>query len=378
MASTCPPPCRTPCSRGSTDSHRRRGSPSSPPPSSARASSPRSSTRCRTCRRRRRRVRHRRDAALRGTDVRLPARARASVGAVRHHARVGSAPCTGRCSTGCASLPMSPRPFARLAEHAEMAGDAAGDPRVRRRGRRLGGQSRLAPRGRLPVRPGDALRRPARRRRADRSARQAGLRVPGRRSARGRHRGVEPASSSCCAPSRAHPGGRRRAARPRRVVLHDRRQQSTGRRSSTRPSRCSTAPAPVRTSRARCATAARSPPPGVGERGGRHLARAGARSWPETSAPGTSRPGLASLGLTHLLPARRQRAGDEVHARACGSLWTSATRTWPGTSTSRSRGSPGWSSTSPEAHARIEEAVRYTADHDLNGHLMCALAPRSP
>ncbi len=29
-----------------------------------------------------------------------------------------------------------------------------------------------------------------------------------------------------------------------------------------------------------------------------------------------------------------------------------------------------------EAHARMEEAVRYTADHDLHGHLMCALGVR--
>ena len=36
------------------------------------------------------------------------------------------------------------------------------DPRVRGRGRRLGGPARFAPRSGLPVRPGDALRRPAR------------------------------------------------------------------------------------------------------------------------------------------------------------------------------------------------------------------------
>ena len=71
-------------------------------------------------------------------------------------------------------MPMSPRPFARLAEHAEMAGDgpavlefavAAGDAAAS-----LG----VAPGGGVPVRPRDAVRRAARRRRPHRAAHQAG------------------------------------------------------------------------------------------------------------------------------------------------------------------------------------------------------------
>ena len=48
-------------------------------------------------------------------------------------------------------------------------------------------------------------------------------------------------------------------------------------------------------------------------------------------------------------------------------------RTSPGGSTST--GLPPWYQFDfAEAHARMEEAERYTADHDLNGHLMCVLA----
>ena len=69
-----------------------------------------------------RRVRERRHAALRGPDVRLPARARTAVGAVRHHPRPLGA-LHWQVLDRLRAMPMSPRPYARLAEHAEMAGD---------------------------------------------------------------------------------------------------------------------------------------------------------------------------------------------------------------------------------------------------------------
>jgi hypothetical protein len=75
------------------------------------------------------------------------------------------------------AMPMSPRPFARLAEHAEMAGDGPADPRVRGRARVTQQPPRVAPGGGLPVRPGDAVRRAARRRRPHRAAHEAGHRV---------------------------------------------------------------------------------------------------------------------------------------------------------------------------------------------------------
>ena len=122
------------------------------------------------------------------------------------------------------AMPMSPRPFARLAEHAEMAGDgpatlefavAAGDAAA---------SPRVAPGGGVPVRPRHAVRRPARRRRAHRAAHQAGRRVPDVRRPRARDRrlggGDRPAPRGGPQPRRG-----RGAAGDGRVVLHDRRQQ---------------------------------------------------------------------------------------------------------------------------------------------------------
>ncbi len=82
---------------------------------------------------------------------------------------------------------------------------------------------------------------------------------------------------------------------------------------------------------------------------------------------------LANLGVTHLLTGQEQRGSDEVEEGLrialeigeedmAGNIYQTV----------------AWihfvQFNFPEAHARMEEAVRYTADHDLNGHLMCALA----
>ena len=82
---------------------------------------------------------------------------------------------------------------------------------------------------------------------------------------------------------------------------------------------------------------------------------------------------LASLGITHLLTGEAQRASEEVY-EGLQIAMDIGDEDMAGNTYQSVAWIPWMQFDFPEAHARMEEAVRYTADHDLNGHLMCALA----
>ena len=229
----------------SPGSRRRRGSRWSPRPSSARGSSPRSCTPCPTC------------PPTPSTSASAPgccaSRHRRTPSGTSWSAspcspasrRDGSAPCTGRCSTGCApcrclrarsrgspSMPRWPATVRRSSSSPSPPAipPPASDRTVRRR------SSTAAP---CPTptcsTPTSAIELLGKR----------AQRVRDRRPARARDRRLGTSQIELLRGTRPRPRDRRRAPGPRRARTTRSATTATAPRSSTRRSRCSRAPAPA-------------------------------------------------------------------------------------------------------------------------------------
>ena len=281
------------------------------------------------------------------------------------------------------AMPMSPKPFARLAEHAEMAGDppailefavAAGDSAAS-----LGSHREAAFQYGRAMPYADLLD-------VGRSAspccgkRALECQVADDHEARSRH-GNRP--SSCC----AGPDGDLEVVD---ALLADSTSRTTrsgdnshgDARSSTRRSRCSTALAAEPTSSARASRRARRgttcAPPSYAD--GDPVARA--RRSTTGARPGRAYDGGAradaDLGLAAACSGERRRGT----ARLLESL-TLASRARPRGRAPRgptrpSPPSPGRAtSTSHEALALLEDGIAYTREHDLQRPPACASSPRA-